>query len=119
MRENLEWLARASNWAKFDVTAALGLVHKASLKNGYRIVKPYLPGGPAPSKFSEGGALYALGLIYSGRKQGVEEELKQGLAEDADPVVQHGAALGFGVSAVASHSEGESSYPSSSQLVPS
>lgn len=108
MRENLEWLARASNWAKFDVTAALGLVHKGSLRNGYRIVKPYLPGGPAPSKYSEGGALYALGLIHSGKKQGIEEELKAGLSEDSDPVVQHGAALGFGVSAVASHSDGES-----------
>lgn len=108
MRQNLEWLARASNWAKFDVTAALGVVHKGSLKNGYRIVKPYLPGGPAPSKFSEGGALYALGLIYAGRKQLIEDKLKKGLSEDSDPIVQHGAALGLGVCAVGTYNEGKS-----------
>ena len=27
LRENLEWLKRASNWAKFSATASLGLVH--------------------------------------------------------------------------------------------
>lgn len=108
MRENLEWLARASNWAKFDVTASLGLVHKGSLLNGHRIMKPYLPGGSVPNKYSEGGALYALGLIYTGRKVEVEDAMRAGLAEGADPVVQHGAALGLGVTAVASQSEGES-----------
>ena len=27
LRENLEWLKKASNWAKFTATASLGLVH--------------------------------------------------------------------------------------------
>ena len=27
LRENLEWLKRASNWAKFSATASLGLIH--------------------------------------------------------------------------------------------
>lgn len=27
-RENLEWLARATNWAKFTATASLGVIHK-------------------------------------------------------------------------------------------
>lgn len=116
MRENLEWLARANNWAKFSVTAALGLVHKGSLVNGHRIVRPYLPGGPAPSKFSEGGALYALGLIYAGRKDGAAEDLKNGLAEGMDPVVQHGAALGYGISAVSSADEGTSAALSEQSL---
>lgn len=112
MRENLEWLARANNWGKFSVTAALGLVHKGSLIRGQQIVKPYLPGGPAPSKFSEGGALYALGLIYAGRKDGAAEELKKGLAEGMDATVQHGAALGYGISAVSSADEGTLLYKS-------
>ncbi len=30
-RENLEWLARATNWAKFTATASLGVIHKVSL----------------------------------------------------------------------------------------
>ncbi|AFR98402.2 26S proteasome regulatory subunit N2 [Cryptococcus neoformans C23] len=102
LRENLDWLGRASNWAKFSTTAALGLIHRGSWVNGNRVVKPYLPGGAAPNKYSEGGALFALGLIYAGRVEFAEEELKKGLAEGNDPIVQHGAALGMGVSALAS-----------------
>ena len=30
LRENLEWLKRASNWAKFSATASLGLIHYVS-----------------------------------------------------------------------------------------
>jgi len=29
-RDNLEWLARATNWAKFTATASLGVIHKVS-----------------------------------------------------------------------------------------
>jgi len=105
LRENLDWLGRASNWAKFSATAALGLIHRGSYINGVRVVKPYLPGGSAPSKFSEGGALFALGLIYTGRKAGAEKELRKGLSEVNDPIVQHGAALGLGVSALATGDE--------------
>lgn len=28
LRNNLEWLSRASNWSKFSATAALGVIHK-------------------------------------------------------------------------------------------
>ena len=28
LRENLEWLARATNWAKFSAVATLGMIHK-------------------------------------------------------------------------------------------
>ncbi|ORY27990.1 endopeptidase [Naematelia encephala] len=105
LRENLDWLGRANNWAKFSTTAALGLIHRGSLVNGIRVVRPYLPGGSAPSKFSEGGALFALGLIYAGRKEGAQEELRRSLAEGNDPIVQHGAALGLGVSGIATADE--------------
>jgi 26S proteasome regulatory subunit N2 len=110
LRENLDWLGRASNWAKFSTTAALGLIHKGSWINGMKVVKPYLPGGSAPSKFSEGGALFALGLIYTGRREGCQDELRKGLEEGNDPIVQHGAALGLGVSGLATADEGESAY---------
>jgi len=30
LRNNLEWLSRASNWSKFSATAALGVIHKVS-----------------------------------------------------------------------------------------
>ncbi|KAK4689650.1 26S proteasome regulatory subunit N2, partial [Tremellales sp. Uapishka_1] len=105
LRENLDWLGRASNWAKFSATAALGVIHRGSWVNGIRVVTPYLPGGVAPSKFSEGGALYALGLIHAGRKEGAEEELRKALAEGNDPIVQHGAALGLGICAIGTADE--------------
>jgi 26S proteasome regulatory subunit N2 len=108
LRENLDWLGRANNWAKFSATAALGLIHRGSWVNGVKVVRPYLPGGSAPNKFSEGGALFALGLIYAGRKGKAEEDLRKSLAEGNDPVIQHGAALGLGVSALATADEGES-----------
>lgn len=63
-----------------------------------------------PNRFSEGGALFALGLIYVGRKEKAEEELRKALADGNDPVVQHGAALGLGVSGLATADEGE--FPS-------
>lgn len=28
LRENMEWLSRASNWSKFSATASLGVIHK-------------------------------------------------------------------------------------------
>ena len=31
LRENLDWLKRASNWAKFTATASLGVIHYVSL----------------------------------------------------------------------------------------
>ncbi|WWC92551.1 uncharacterized protein L201_007510 [Kwoniella dendrophila CBS 6074] len=105
LRENLDWLGRASNWAKFSTTAALGLIHRGSWINGIKVVKPYLPGGSAPNKYSEGGSLFALGLIYNGRKDLAEQELKKGLQENMDPIIQHGAALGLGVSAIATADE--------------
>ena len=70
------------------------------------MVRPYLPGGSAPNKFSEGGALFALGLIYAGRKEGGQAELRKALEEGTDPIVQHGAALGLGVSGIATADEG-------------
>lgn len=31
LRENLEWLGRATNWAKFSATAGLGVIHRGHL----------------------------------------------------------------------------------------
>ncbi len=31
LRENLQWLATATNWAKFSATAGLGVIHKVCL----------------------------------------------------------------------------------------
>lgn len=31
LRENLDWLGRATNWAKFNATAGLGVIHRCSV----------------------------------------------------------------------------------------
>jgi len=31
LRENLDWLGRATNWAKFSATAGLGVIHRGHL----------------------------------------------------------------------------------------
>jgi 26S proteasome regulatory subunit N2 len=65
LRENLEWLSRATNWSKFSATAGLGAIHRGHLKQGQALMAPYLPrNGASGSPYSEGGALYALGLLY-------------------------------------------------------
>lgn len=68
LRENLDWMGRASNWAKFTATASIGVVHRGHMKESMSLLQPYLPqGGVSALPFSEGGALYALGLIHSNK----------------------------------------------------
>ncbi|CAN0343295.1 unnamed protein product, partial [Phaeothamnion confervicola] len=67
LRENLDWMGRAASWAKFTATASIGVVHKGHVKESMPLLQPYLPqGGVSASPYSEGGALYALGLIHAG-----------------------------------------------------
>lgn len=114
LRNNLDWLSLASNWSKFSATAALGVIHKGNLEQGKAILAPYLPaeggnGAPGASVFSEGGSLYALGLVHS--NHGSEEilsYLKEALKTGGNEVIQHGAALGLGVAAMGSANEGQS-----------
>lgn len=105
LRDNLEWLGMASNWSKFSATAALGVIHKGYFNEGMNILGPYLPQQGVPdngipgANYSEGGALYALGLINAGCGSGrqVDGYLRDALKTAQNEVVQHGAALGLGV----------------------
>ena len=70
LRENLDWLSRATNWARFSATAGMGVIHRGQLNEGRQLMGPFLPregggGGQRPSPYTEGGALYALGLIHA------------------------------------------------------
>lgn len=110
LRENLDWLAKASNWSKFSATAALGVIHKGNLAQGMAILDPYLPreNSGSTSFYSEGGSLFALGLVNAnhGSKE-VLGYLKEALKSGAqNEVIQHGAALGLGVAAMGSGNEG-------------
>ncbi|KAG2138982.1 hypothetical protein DEU56DRAFT_330402 [Suillus clintonianus] len=96
LHENLEWLGLASNWAKFSTTATLGVIHKGYFEEGMNILGPYLPQAGGESQiqgaaFSEGGALYALGLINAGcsRGQPVENYLHETMKTAHGEVVQH------------------------------
>ena len=107
LRDNLEWLGLASNWSKFSATAGLGVIHKGYFEQGQTILGPYLPqtGGESNiqgAAYSEGGALYALGLINAGCGSTVTTYLCDTLKAAQGEVVQHGAALGLGIAGMGS-----------------
>lgn len=124
-----EWLSRATNWAKFSATTGLGVIHRGNLQQGRSLMAPYLPrngatGGGSP--YSEGGALYALGLIHANHGEGIKQFLRDSLrstnvevckfpstvklskilSKNAHKslacfqVIQHGACLGLGLAAL-------------------
>ncbi|XP_061364757.1 26S proteasome non-ATPase regulatory subunit 1 homolog A-like [Gastrolobium bilobum] len=108
LRENLDWLSRATNWAKFSATAGLGVIHRGHLQQGRSLMAPYLPqggtgGGGSP--FSEGGALYALGLIHANHGEGIKQFIRDSLRSTTVEVIQHGACLGLGLAALGTADE--------------
>jgi 26S proteasome regulatory subunit N2 len=130
LRENMEWLSRATNWAKFSATAQLGVIHKVNagclnpfswrsgidflscfqgnVANGMNLLQPYLPqDGVSGSAYSEGGSLYALGLIHANNGGSVIEYLRKHLKQTQTEVIQHGAALGLGVAGMATDNDGK------------
>jgi len=123
---NSEWVSKALNWAKFTMTAGIGVIHKGHIKEAMNILDSYLPKpGDDSSPYIAGGSLYALGLIYANHGEKISSYLLQHLKnidlpevvenrEDEDQrltpqqkmeIVQHGAALGLGVAAMASQDE--------------
>ncbi|KAI3848209.1 hypothetical protein MKX03_003487, partial [Papaver bracteatum] len=66
----------------FSATAGLSVIHKGHLQQGRSLMAPYLPqsgtaGGGSP--YSEGGALYALGLIHANYGEGIKQFLRDSL----------------------------------------
>ena len=108
-RENLEWLGKAVNWSKFTATAALGVIHRGNISNGQKLLEPYLPKdnsqASAGSTYSQGGSLYALGLIYTNHGTDVLDYLRRQFKNSTEEVVQHGGALGLGTAGMATGSE--------------
>ncbi|KAK1752977.1 armadillo-type protein [Echria macrotheca] len=102
-RDNLEWLGKAINWSKFTATAALGVIHHGNLSQSRKLLEPYLPKGTglSGSPYSQGGALYAYGLIHA--NQGVQElnYLRTMFTATDIEVIQHGGALGLGLAGMA------------------
>ncbi|XP_076096035.1 26S proteasome non-ATPase regulatory subunit 1-like isoform X2 [Mytilus galloprovincialis] len=101
LRDNLEWLARATNWAKFTATASLGVIHKGHEKEALNLMSTYLPKDSGPgSAYSEGGGLYALGLIHANHGGEITEYLLNQLKDASTDMVRHGGCLGLGLAAM-------------------
>ncbi|KAK4697438.1 26S proteasome regulatory subunit N2, partial [Lecanoromycetidae sp. Uapishka_2] len=110
-RDNLDWLGKAVNWSKFTATAALGVIHRGDLGNGQTLLRPYLPkdtveGANTGSVYSQGGSLYAMGLIYANHETFALELIRDHFKKATEEVVQHGGALGLGVAGMATGDEG-------------
>lgn len=70
MRDHINWHSKAKNWAMFQNISVLGMIHQGNHVGAYSILDPYLPNKnvrstDTDSEYINGGALYALGLIYS------------------------------------------------------
>ncbi|KAI6713907.1 hypothetical protein JHW43_003561 [Diplocarpon mali] len=106
-RDNLEWLGKAVNWSKFSATAALGVIHRGNLSQSRKLLEPYLPRSTSlgGSNFSQGGALYAYGLIYANHGAEALDYLKKQFADATEEVIQHGGALGLGIAGMATGSD--------------
>jgi len=102
LRENLDWLSRAANWAKFTATASLGVIHKGHEKDSLNLMATYLPkSSTGGSPYQEGGGLYAIGLIHANHGQGhITEYLSSQLESATNEVVRHGGCLGLGLAAM-------------------
>jgi 26S proteasome regulatory subunit N2 len=71
------------------------------------VLSPYLPQeGVSGSEYSEGGALFALGLINANHGAGVIPTLAKSLKSSQSEVLQHGAALGLAVAGMATEDDG-------------
>ncbi len=112
LKSNLEWLRKASLWAKFTAVASIGVIHKGHVHESMNLLAPYLPqGGQSTSPYSESGALYALGLIHA-NKGGAGDSATINYLTNAlrnagnNEVVLHGSCLGLGLAAMATGDEG-------------
>jgi len=117
LRDYLDWMKKASNWAKFSATASLGVIHAGHITEAMHLLQPYLPANPSGEEgatvttsggYAEGGSLYALGLIHGSHPGSSAEKRKETAdflrthlrASHANEVISHGAALGVGLTSM-------------------
>lgn len=103
LRDNLDWLARATNWAKLTATASLGVIHRGHEQESLALMQSYLPKESGNSGYSEGGGLYALGLIHANHGANIIDYLLQQLKDAQNENVRHGGCLGLGLAAMGTH----------------
>jgi len=105
LRDNLDWLSRATNWAKLSATATLGVIHRGHEKESLSLMQSYLPKDSAgtSSGYAEGGGLYALGLIHANHGGEITEYLLGQVKEATSEQIKHGGCLGLGLAAMGTH----------------
>lgn len=107
VKENLEWAAKSTHWNKFSSIASLGLIFKNTHDKSH--LNKFLPeanAGDGANNYSNGGALYGLGLLYTGtNNQTIVDYIIEKTTNptlNQNEVVMHGACLGVGLTAFAS-----------------
>jgi len=116
LRDHLEWMKKASNWAKFSATASLGVIHAGHITEAMPLLEPYLPSDPSdPSSsvsptggYAEGGSLYALGLIHGSHAGSSSDQRKETntflrnhlRSSHSNEAISHGASLAVGLTAL-------------------
>merc|ERR1719420_2685714 len=105
LRDNLDWLSRATNWAKLSATATLGVIHRGHEKESRSLMQSYLPrdSGASSSGYAEGGGLYALGLIHANHGGEISEYLLGQVKDAGSEQIKHGGCLGLGLAAMGTH----------------
>lgn len=109
LKNNIDWVAKSSNWSKFSCTSTLGMIHKGNKANAMKILEPYLKESHANSSpYSGGGAFYALGLINANQyNPEVMNTLIQNMSTlGKNDVICHGVCLGYGLVGMATADEG-------------
>jgi len=108
LKENMEWLGKATNWARFTSAATLGVIHMGNTEKGLEIMKPYLPGSAVPSIYAQAGGYYGLGLIYANTNDDYILNFLQDaqtMPSNSREVFQHGIFLAIGLVGMACHNE--------------
>jgi len=105
LRDNLDWLSRATNWAKLSATATLGVIHRGHENESLSLMQSYLPKDSAgtSSGYAEGGGLYALGLIHANHGGEITEYLLGQVKDASSEQIKHGGCLGLGLAAMGTH----------------
>ena len=103
LKDNLLWVAQATNWNRFNATASLGIIHGGNKKDALEILNPYFSGAAHPeqqnSPYTTAGAYFAYGLIH--QNQHTQELVNYFLDgyrnSGANEAVMHGVSLGLGL----------------------
>ena len=108
LRENLNWVAKATNWSRFNATASIGMIHMGNENDAEEVLGPYINGtGPQSSPYSTSGAYYAYGLSHANQYSDSKVEyMKNGFRNSGNNEnVQHGICLGLGLISMATSND--------------